>query len=110
MKASSIIRRRFFRELWRGVGIIWPVISALLVLMALIGLLVARVEGWPVSDGLYFAYVTGLTVGYGDPVPKAGTARALAMFLGLCGIVLTGLVVAIAVEALRSALHSEAEG
>ncbi|SCK50382.1 Ion channel [Variovorax sp. HW608] len=110
MKASRIIRRRFFHELWRGLAIIWPVLSGLLVLMALIGLLVAKVEGWPLSDGLYFSFVTGLTVGYGDLVPKAGLSRVLAMSIGLCGIVLTGLVVAIAVEALRAALSSEDRG
>ena len=110
MKASRIMRRRFFHELWRGLTIVWPALSGLLVLMALIGLLVARVEGWPLGDGLYFAFVTGLTVGYGDLVPKSGLARALAMSIGVCGIVLTGLVVAVAVEALRAALNNEDRG
>ena len=110
MKASRIVRRRFFLELWRGLVIVWPAISGLLVLMALVGLLVARVEGWPLGDGLYFAFVTGLTVGYGDLVPKSGLARALAMSIGVCGIVITGLVVAVAVEALRAALNNEDRG
>jgi hypothetical protein len=110
MKASRIIRRRFFHELWLGLVIVWPALSGLLVLMALVGLLVARVEGWPLGDGLYFAFVTGLTVGYGDLVPKSGLARALAMSIGVCGIVLTGLVVAVAVEALRAALNNEDRG
>ena len=104
MKTSRIIRRRFIRDLWRGLGIIWPVVSALLAFMALLGLAVAGLEGWPLADGLYFAFVTGLTVGYGDLVPKSGGARALAMSIGLCGIVLTGFVVAVAVEALRAAV------
>jgi len=107
MKSSRIIRRRFFRELWLGLVIVWPAISGLLVLMPLVGLLVAKLEGWPLSDGLYFSFVTGLTVGYGDLVPKSGLARVLAMSLGLGGIVLTGLVVAVAVEALHAALNSE---
>lgn len=107
MKSSRIARRRFFIELWRGLAIVWPALSGLMVLMPLIGLLVAKVEGWPLTDGLYFAFVTGLTVGYGDLVPKSGLGRVLAMTLGLGGIVLTGLVVAVAVEALRATLRSE---
>lgn len=110
MNSSRIIRRRFFRELWRGLVIVWPALSGLLVLMPLVGLLVAKVEGWPLTDGLYFSFVTGLTVGYGDLVPKSGLARVLAMLLGVGGIVLTGLVVAVAVEALRAALNNEERG
>ena len=104
MKTSRILRRRFMRELWRGLGIVWPVLSGLLGLMAMLGLAVAGLEGWPLGDGLYFSFVTGLTIGYGDLVPKAGLSRVLAVSIGLCGIVLTGFVVAIAVEALRAAL------
>jgi hypothetical protein len=83
------------------------VLWVLLVVMALLGLLVAKLEGWPLGDGLYFSFVTGLTIGYGDLVPKTVISRALAVLLGLGGIMLTGLVVAIAVEALRAALTLE---
>jgi hypothetical protein len=110
MKASKIIRRRFIGELWRGLNIVWPVMSGLLVLMAVLGQVVAGLEGWPLADGLYFSFVTGLTVGYGDLVPKTGGARVLAVAIGLSGIVLTGFVVAVAVEALRAALDSTRGG
>ncbi|MBS0343800.1 MAG: two pore domain potassium channel family protein [Proteobacteria bacterium] len=104
------MRRRFIGELWRGLNIIWPVLSALLAFMALLGLAVAGLEGWPLTDGLYFSFVTGLTVGYGDLVPKTGSARVVAMSIGLCGIVLTGFVVAVAVEALRAAVAGAGAG
>ena len=110
MNDPNPLRRRFFRELWRGMGLVWPVLSALLLFMAMVGLAVAGLERWPLTDGLYFSFVTGLTVGYGDLVPKSGLARVLAMSLGVGGIVLTGLVVAVAVEALRAALNSEDRG
>ena len=106
MKNSKILRRRFIREVRRGLGIVWPILSALLVLTALLGVIVAKLEGWPPSDGLYFSFVTGLTIGYGDLVPKAASTRVLAMLIGLCGIFLTGLVVAVGVQALRIALDS----
>ena len=110
MKNPKPLRRRFFLELWRGMGLVWPVLSALLVFMALLGPAVAALEGWPVADGLYFSFVTGLTVGYGDLVPKTMPGRTLAVFIGLSGIALTGLFVAVCVQALRVALDSAAEG
>ncbi|MGJ7506148.1 potassium channel family protein [Variovorax sp. GT1P44] len=106
MTSSKTLRRRFTRELWRGLGIVWPILSALLVLTALLGVFVAMREGWPLSDGLYFSFVTGLTIGYGDLVPKTAFTRVLAILIGLCGIFVTGLIVAIGVQALRTALDS----
>ena len=107
MSESGFLRRRFVRELWRGMSIVWPILSGLLVLMAALGILVSKLEGWRLSDGLYFSFVTGFTIGYGDLVPKLGSTRLLAVTIGLAGIVLTGLVVAVAVQALREALDSK---
>jgi uncharacterized membrane protein YuzA (DUF378 family) len=39
-------------------------------------------------------------------VPKAAFSRLFAILIGLCGIFLTGLVVAVGVQALRIALDS----
>ncbi|MGO4837419.1 potassium channel family protein, partial [Rhizobiaceae sp. 2RAB30] len=49
-----------------------------------------------------FTFVTGLTIGYGDLTPKHLGARLLALVIGFAGIVLTGLVAAVAVHALRA--------
>jgi Ion channel len=49
----------------------------------------------------YFTFVTGLTIGYGDLVPKRLLARLISLAIGFIGIQLTGLVAAIAVQALR---------
>lgn len=107
MTAKRRLRREFFRECARGIGIIWPVLSALLVFMGILGFFVGRLEGWRVADGLYFAFVTGLTIGYGDLVPKHMLARLLALVIGMIGIVLTGLVVAVSVNALQRARNSD---
>lgn len=110
MYNARSLRRRFTRELWRGMRIVWPVLSGLLLAMALLGLAVAALEGWPAADGLYFSFVTGLTIGYGDLVPKLPFTRVLAVAIGLAGIVVTGLFVAVCVQALRVALDSPGEG
>jgi hypothetical protein len=56
------------------------------------------------GDALYFTFVTGLTIGYGDIVPRQALARALAVGIGICGLFLTGLIAGIAVYAMRAAL------
>jgi len=43
-----------------------------------------------------------LTIGYGDLAPKTLLARTLAICIGFCGVVMTGVVAAIAVKALTS--------
>jgi len=88
-----------------GLAVVWPIFSALLVLMVGLGIAIGFIEGWPMLDGLYFAFVSGLTIGYGDLVPKTLLSRALAICIGFTGILLTGLVAAIGVQALTAALH-----
>jgi hypothetical protein len=66
-------------------------------------LVIGRIEDWRITDALYFTFVTGLTIGYGDLTPKHFSARLLAISIGFAGIVLTGLVAAVSVQALRAA-------
>jgi hypothetical protein len=100
------LRRLFYRELWNGLKLVWPILSALLAVMVALGMVIAVREGWHFSDGLYFAFVSGLTIGYGDLVPKHPLSRTLAIIIGATGILLTGLVAAIAVRALERATKS----
>jgi hypothetical protein len=71
--------------------------------MVILGLLIAYIEGWPIRDALYFTFVTGLTIGYGDLTPRHIVSRCLAVMIGFSGIVLTGLVAAVSVRALDAA-------
>ena len=67
------------------------------------GLVAGVIEGWSVHESIYFAFVSGLTIGYGDLAPKLLLARVLAIFIGICGVLVTALVAAIAVKALTAA-------
>ena len=96
-------RRAFFFALAQQIRVIWPILSGVLVVIAGLGLLIGRIEDWRVSEALYFSFVTGLTVGYGDFVPRHLSSRVLAVFIGFAGIVLTGLVAAGSVQALWAA-------
>ena len=97
------LRRSFMVGLVTGLRVVWPILSALLGLIVALGVAVGLREGWSVQDSIYFAFVTGFTIGYGDLAPKTLLTRALAILIGLCGILLTALVAAVAVKALTVA-------
>jgi uncharacterized membrane protein len=59
----------------------------------------------PFGDTLYFAFVTGLTIGYGDIVVKTPIARLVAILIGFNGILFTGLMVAVLVYAVRESIE-----
>ncbi len=107
MKRAREVRRRFLSGMARGLRVIWPIISALLILMSVLGATIGVLENWRISEGIYFAFVSGLTIGYGDFVPKRPFSRTLAIAIGFIGILLTGLVAAVGVQALEAATRSE---
>jgi hypothetical protein len=98
------IRKRFYQELLAPLPIVWPVFSALLGAMIGLGLLVSYLEGWRLLDGVYFAFVTGLTVGYGDLTPTLPASRIAAIAIGFAGILFSALLAAIGVRALQEAV------
>ena len=80
----------------------FPIWGGIAVFISLLGLLIAQLEAEISADtALYFAWVTGTTVGYGDLVPTTGITRVLAIVIAIMGIVLTGIIVTIAIEAAK---------
>jgi Ion channel len=102
--APKTLRRRFFVAIGHAIHVTWPVLSTILAIQVALGLLIGFLEGWSVGDAVYFTFVTGLTIGYGDIVPRQALARALAIGIGVSGLFLTGLIAGIAVYAMRTAL------
>jgi hypothetical protein len=90
----------FFRAVWK----VKTVILALIALVVAGAAAVTLIEKMPFADTLYFAFVTGLTIGYGDIVAKTPFGRLIALLIGFIGILFTGLMVAILVFAVRESL------
>ena len=100
---SRTLRKRFVAGLFTGLRVVWPILSALLGIIVALGFVVGLIEGWSMHESLYFAFVSGLTIGYGDLAPKSFVARVLAILIGVCGVLVTALLAAIAVKALTAA-------
>src|SRR4051794_41008540 len=103
MARPADLRRQFLRALLKELRVLWPILSALIGAQLALGICVGLLERWPLSSGVYFAFVTGLTIGYGDLVPKRLSTRVIAVAIGFLGILVTGLVAAVAVRALQEA-------
>ena len=87
----------FFRVVWR----IKSIILLQIALLTAGAVTVHIVEKMPLGESLYFAFVTGLTIGYGDIVVKTFIGRLTALFIGFVGVLFTGLMAAILVLAVR---------
>ena len=56
-----------------------PFLALLVLLIALIGFGIGRIEGWSLSDALYHAFINATTVGYGDLRPTRKASKLLAV-------------------------------
>jgi Na+-translocating ferredoxin:NAD+ oxidoreductase RnfE subunit len=99
---TRAMRRRFLQGLVSSLKVVWPILSAVFVLIVGFGIAVGLCEGWSIQESVYFSFVTGLTIGYGDFAPKTLLGRVLSVLIGMCGILLTGIVAAIAVKAITN--------
>ena len=107
----KIVRRRFFVATGHAIRLTWPVLSLILAFQIVLGQLVGFLEGWPFGDAIYFTFITGLTIGYGDIVPRQAFARVLAVVIGISGLFLTGVIAGIAVYAMHMGIdHRDPSG
>ena len=97
--------RHFFHHLIQMSTLVRSVFLAQLGLILVGAVVIAAVESKPLGDATYFAFITGLTIGYGDIVPETGPGRIVSVLLVFIGITYTGLVVAVAVKALQEAVQ-----
>ena len=63
------------------------------------GHIVGRLESWDRLDAIYWGFITATTVGYGDIRPRGRLSKALSVLIALIGMIFTGIMVALAVNA-----------
>jgi voltage-gated potassium channel len=62
------------------------------------------------GEVLYLSAVTAMTIGYGDLVPHTVIGRCLSLGLALLGLMLTGIIAAVAVKVLEVQYRENSEG
>jgi len=77
------------------------VLSVVLAFIAACGVIVGLVEGWGAWRGLYFGFITALTIGYGDLVPTRPLTHVLAVLAGFAGITMAALLAGVTVRAFQ---------
>jgi voltage-gated potassium channel len=76
------------------------VIGALIVSIVIGGFAISKLEGISLGDAIYFAFITGMSIGYGDIVPHTTAGKVVSVAIGLVGMLFVGVTVAIATRAL----------
>jgi voltage-gated potassium channel len=94
----------FLKQFCVGLWLTLPLLVTLACAIVLLGLAVGRQEGWPRFDGIYWSLITATTVGYGDIRPLKTKSRVVAIIVAFLGLTLTGILIAVAVQAATLAL------
>jgi voltage-gated potassium channel len=79
-----------------------PLFLGLGLTIGVLAIAIGKREGWNTADSLYFGFITATTVGYGDLTPKQGWGKFSAVMLSIIGLIATGILVALAIEAANS--------
>jgi voltage-gated potassium channel len=96
----------FLKHIATGIWLTLPLLLSLALVIALLGQVVGKLEGWSHFDSFYWSFITATTVGYGDIRPVTRGSRVIALLIALCGLVLTGIIIAVAVHAATLALNA----
>ena len=94
----------FLKQFGIGLWLTLPLLLSLGTIITLLGQAVGMKEGWSRFDSFYWSFITATTVGYGDLRPVQRRSRIIAILIAFLGLVLTGIVIAVAVHAATLAL------
>ena len=94
----------FLKQFFVGLWLTLPLLLSLALAITVLGLAVGRQEGWPRLDSIYWSFITATTVGYGDIRPLRTKSRVVAIIVAFLGLTLSGIIIAVAVQAATLAL------
>jgi voltage-gated potassium channel len=83
-----------------------PLLLSFIALIVVLGLVIGKREGWSRLDAVYFAFVSATTVGFGDLHPSARVSKLLSIVIAMLGLIFTGIVIAVALNAASHAFKN----
>jgi voltage-gated potassium channel len=89
----------FMKEFGLGLWLTFPLLFSLSAVIIILGQLVGRKEGWSRLESFYWSFITATTVGYGDFRPTKNLSRMSAIVIAFLGLLLSGIIIAVAVQA-----------
>lgn len=92
-----------------GLSLAAPLLVFLVLFIILLGQIVGVRESWTKFDAAYWAFITATTVGYGDIRPMKPVSKTLSILIALVGMIFTGIMVALAINAANTAFGSIAD-
>jgi len=89
----------FIKLFLYGVVLASPLIIFFMVIITILGLIVGKKESWGKLESIYWSFITATTVGYGDITPVQKISKVLSIVIAFLGLILAGIIVALAVHA-----------
>jgi hypothetical protein len=96
----------FLKLFYLGLLLTGPILLLLALVVVILGQIAGKQESWSRGEALYWSFVTATTVGYGDFRPLRGLSRILSILIAFCGVVFTGILVAVAISAVTYSLKA----
>ena len=96
----------FLKQFCLGLWLTLPLSVGLALAITLLGQAAGKLEGWSHFDSFYWSFITATTVGYGDVRPLKSTSKVVAIVVAFLGLTLSGIVIAVAVQAATLALNA----
>jgi len=100
----------FLKEFGTGLWLTFPLLFTLAAAIIVLGQFIGKKEGWSRIDSFYWSFITATTVGYGDLRPRRNLSRMGAILIAFLGLLLSGIIIAIAVRAGTIALAARITG
>lgn len=90
----------FLRAWIRYTSYVREILGTLFLILLIGSVLIWHYEDISFVDAIYFTFITGLSVGYGDITPETTMGKMVSVCIGIIGVFIVGLSVAIGARAL----------
>ena len=89
----------------KGLFYLWPIFAVLVGVIVALGLRIGALEQWAPQDAVLFALITATTISFGVMHPSSRRSKWLVLGIAFTGLLLTGLIVSIGLEAVAHAFR-----